>query len=93
MANNEKEKLLELRKKLLKLKPSEEMVWNKFYPEEAKNFDFPKMKAYDLVYEENRNRKDNIALEYEGNKITYGDFFDKVDEKIMRYSCLVDCFA
>lgn len=66
---------------MTKLKPSEERVWEKYYPEEAKNFSFPKMKAYDLVYEENRNRKDAIALEYEGTEIRYGDFFDKVEEK------------
>ena len=65
-----------------RLKPSEEMRWRKYYPEEAKKFDYPRMKIYDLVYEENRNKKDNIALEYEGTKIRYGDFFDKVDEKI-----------
>ena len=63
------------------LKPSEVKVWEKYYPDDAKNFDFPRMKAFDLVYEENRNRKDNIALEYEGNKIRYGEFFDKVEEK------------
>ncbi len=64
-----------------KIKPSEEQVWKKYYPEEAKNFSFPRMKTYDLVYEENRNRKDLTALEYEGRKICYGEFFDKVEEK------------
>lgn len=64
-----------------KLKPSEEMRWKKYYPEEAKDFDYPRMKIYDLVYEENRNKKDNIALEYEGTEIKYGELFDKVDEK------------
>ena len=64
-----------------KLKPSEEKIWQKEYSEEGKNFSFPKMNIYDLVYEENRNRKDYIALEYEGNQIRYGDFFDKVEER------------
>ena len=64
-----------------KLKPSQEMHWQKYYPESAKNFDFPKVKVYDAVYEENKNRKDNVALEYEGTKIKYGEFFDKVEEK------------
>lgn len=64
-----------------KLKPSEERRWEKYYPENVKNFDFPRMKTYDLVYEENKNRKDNIALEYEGTNISYGEFFDKVEEK------------
>ena len=62
-------------------KPSEEMVWRKYYTENGKNFDFPKMNIYDLVYEENRNRKDNVALEYEGTVVRYGDYFDKVEER------------
>ncbi len=65
----------------IKRKPSEERVWGKYYPEQAKKFDFPKMNVYDLVYEENKKRKDSIALEYEGTQIRYGDFFDKVEEK------------
>jgi long-chain acyl-CoA synthetase len=64
-----------------KIKPSEERIWEKYYPEEAKNFDFPKMKTYDLVYEQNKNNKDSIALGYEENDICYGEFFDKVEEK------------
>ena len=64
-----------------KLKPSQEMRWQKYYPESAQNFDFPKVKIYDAVYEENRNKKDNVALEYEGTEIKYGEFFDKVEEK------------
>lgn len=66
---------------LEKLKPSQEKIWEKHYPDGAKNFDFPKMTIYDLVYENNKNKKDNIALEYEGNSIRYGEFFDHVDEK------------
>ncbi len=61
--------------------PSEEKVWQKYYPEGAKNFDFPKMKTYDLIFEENRNRKDTIAIEYEGNEICYGELFDKIEER------------
>ena len=62
-------------------KPSEERIWEKYYPESAKNFCFPKMKTFDLVYEENKNRKDSIALEYEGKEICYGEYFDRVEEK------------
>ena len=61
--------------------PSIERRWEKYYPKEAKDFYYPKMNIYDLVYEENRNRKDNIAIEYEENYICFGEFFDKVDEK------------
>lgn len=65
----------------IKRKPSEERVWEKYYPEEALEFSYPKMKTYDLVYEMNKNRKDHTALEYEGREISYGEFFDRVDER------------
>ena len=39
------------------------------------------MKTYDLIFEENRNRKDTIAIEYEGNEICYGELFDKIEER------------
>ena len=70
-----------------RLNPSEEMVWTKYYNDKGLNFDYPKnMNIYDLVYEENKNRKDNIALEYEGKKIRFGDYFDKVEERIEFYN-------
>lgn len=65
-----------------KLKPSEEKKWKKFYTEEAKNIDFPKTTAFNLVREENKNRKDNIAICYGEKEICYGELFDKVDETI-----------
>ena len=61
--------------------PSIDKPWEKYYPEGALNFDFPKMKAYDLIYERNKDRKECIALEYEGTEITYGELFEKVDER------------
>ncbi|HHU54936.1 MAG TPA: acyl--CoA ligase [Mollicutes bacterium] len=65
-----------------RLKPSQEMRWQKYQSEEAKNISFPKMSVYDLVKEENKNRKDNIALGFYGNEICYGELFDKVEETI-----------
>lgn len=65
------------------LKPSEEMIWQKYQSEEAKNIDFPKMSVLDLIKEENRgSRLDNTALNYYDNKISYGQFFDNVNETI-----------
>lgn len=68
-------------KEEIRVTPSVEKRWEQYYPEEARNFVYPKMKTFDLVYEENHNRKDAIALEYEGSEICYGEFFDKVEEK------------
>ena len=33
-----------------------------------------------LIKEESSNRKDDIAIEYNGTEIKYGQFFDRVDE-------------
>lgn len=68
--------------------PSQERIWEKYYPAEALDFDFPRMKTYDLVYEQNRKNKDSIALEYCGREISYGEFFDKVDERTQFYKSL-----
>lgn len=68
--------------------PSQEMIWQKFYPENAKNFSFPRMKTYDLVYELNKNRKDAKAFEYGDKVIRYGEFFDKVEDRIDYYQRL-----
>lgn len=73
-----------------KLKPSEEMKWQQYQSEDAKNIAFPKMSIYDLVRDENRNRKDNIALGFYGTEICYGEFFDKVDETIESLKKKVD---
>ncbi|MDD2181101.1 MAG: class I adenylate-forming enzyme family protein [Bacilli bacterium] len=64
------------------LTPSQEMIWQKYQSEEAKNITFPKMTVFNLVQEENRKRKDNIALGFYGKEIRYGDFFEKVAETI-----------
>lgn len=68
--------------------PSKDMPWKKYYPAEALDFDFPKMNIFDLVYEENRKRKDATALEYEGATINYGQFFEKVEERTELFKSL-----
>lgn len=64
------------------LKPSEQKIWQRYQSEAAKNIVFPKTTVYNLVREENRNRKDNIAIGYGEREICYGEFFDNVDELI-----------
>ena len=61
--------------------PSIDKPWEKYYPKGAINFEFPKMKAYDLIYERNKDRKDCIALEYEGKEISYGELFERIEER------------
>lgn len=43
-----------------------------------KNY-FPKMNAYDYLYDSNKDRLDSFAINYLGRKITYGELFEKID--------------
>lgn len=63
------------------IKPSEEKAWEKYYTEDGKNFEFPKTNVFDAIYDENKNRKDDTALEYEGTVISFGELFDRVEER------------
>lgn len=46
---------------------------------------FPKMSAYDYLYDCNKDRQDCYALNYLGNKITFGEFFQKIDTTAKAY--------
>lgn len=54
--------------------------WLKYYSTELKNKKLPLMNVNDYLYENNKNHLGRVALNYFGNKITYEDFFKKVDE-------------
>ena len=54
--------------------------WLKYYPEDAIKSDIPKMKAFDYVYENNKDYLDEIAFEYLGEQIKYKDFFENVEK-------------
>ena len=62
-----------------KLTISEEQVWMKYYSEEARNAQLPKMKAFDYVMECNKDRLDEPALHYYGANISYRDLRRRVD--------------
>ena len=78
----EVERLENLEESIENVKPSEEKIWQRFQTEKSKNIIFPKTTAFNLVREENKNRKDNIAISYGEKKICYGELFDNVDEVI-----------
>ena len=55
--------------------------WLKYYPEEVINRKLPKMNVNDYIYINNVEHLNRIALGgYFNNKITYEDFFEKIDE-------------
>ena len=65
--------------------PSIDKPWLKHYPEKAITTDVAKVKAYDLILNNNKDHLDDVALIYLGNKITYRDFFRNVDASVKAF--------
>jgi len=59
--------------------PSIDKPWLKYYSEEAINSSLPEYTIYEYFYENNKDYSNDIALEYMGNKITYGKMFSHID--------------
>lgn len=60
--------------------PSVDKPWLDFYSEEARNCTVPEMTAYQYIYESNKDNLKADALDYFGAKITFKEFFKKIDE-------------
>lgn len=60
--------------------PSIDKPWLKYYREEDIKIPLPKMKMYDYVFEKNKDRLSAIALDYYGTRITYQEFFEKIQK-------------
>ena len=70
------------------IKISEEKVWMKYYSEEAKNAQLPKMKAIDYIIEQNKGRIDEPALHYYGKDITFRDLLKRINAAARAYTAL-----
>ena len=60
-------------------KISQEKPWMKYFSEESRNAEFPRMKVYSYFKEVNRNRLQETALYYYGAKITVKKMIMKID--------------
>ena len=69
-------------------KISEERVWMKYYPEEARDVTPPKMKAFDFVMELNKYRLNEPALHYYGADISFKELRRKVDACARSFAAL-----
>ncbi|MBQ7345658.1 MAG: acyl--CoA ligase [Oscillospiraceae bacterium] len=69
-------------------KITEEQVWMKYYPEEARNAPLPRCKAFDHVIAENEGRLDSPALHYYGTDITFRELIRRVDEIAASFTAL-----
>ena len=54
--------------------------WYQFYDEESINSSAPKLTAYEFMYENNKDHPNDIAINYFGKKMTYKQFFKKIEK-------------
>ena len=60
--------------------PSIDKPWLKYYTAIPDNLPDPGMSMYEFLYENNKDRLDNIALNYFGRKISYRQLFEGIDK-------------
>ena len=71
-----------------KRKITEEKVWMKYYTEEARNAELPKMKALDYIIEQNKDRIDEPAIHYYGTDITFLGLLKRVNAAARFFTAL-----
>lgn len=60
--------------------PSVDRPWMKYYTEAQIKAPLPECSLYEYLWNQNKEHLDDYALNYFGNKITYGKLFDMIDE-------------
>lgn len=66
--------------KILTGYPSIDKPWLKYYSEEAIIAKLPTCTIYDYLYENNRDYQSRTALNYFGQKISYGVLFENIEK-------------
>jgi len=59
---------------------SQEKIWMKYYDDDVKNADIPRMKIYSFLKEVNKNRLHETAIYYYGTRITVKTLIDRIDQ-------------
>ena len=62
--------------------------WLKYYSEEAINAPLPECTIYEYLWENNKDFPKDIALEYMGSEISYGELFSHIDECVKALTAL-----
>ena len=71
-----------------KTKISMERPWMKYFPEESRTAQFPKMKVYSYLKETNKHRLHHTAIYYYGAKIKVKTLISKIDEVADAFAAL-----
>lgn len=67
---------------------TEEKVWMKYYTEEARNAQSPKMKAFEYVMALNKHRMNDTAIHYYGTDISFKELRYRVDSAARAFTAL-----
>ena len=67
---------------------SSERAWMKYFPEESRKAEFPKMKVYSYLKETNKHRLHHTAIYYYGAKIKVKTLIAKIDEVADAFAAL-----
>ena len=59
--------------------PSIDKPWLKYYSEEAINAPLPECTVYEYLWKSNRGYLQNVALNYFGRRISFGELFERID--------------
>ena len=62
------------------LYPSIDKPWKKHITEKARNLPTPTGTMFDQIYESNKDHPEDIALQYMDINVTFGEFWQKIDE-------------
>ena len=68
--------------------PSIDKPWLKYYSEEAINAPLPECTIYEYLMENNRDYPEDVAIQYLGRKIKYGELFRQIDRTAAAFSAL-----
>lgn len=68
--------------------PSIDQPWLRYYSAEAINAPLPKCTLYELLLKNNKDYLDDIALNYYGQKFTYGQLLTHIEQAARAFSAL-----
>lgn len=77
-----------MEEKKMKGYPSVDKPWLKYYSEEAINASLPECTMYELLWENNKEHLDDIALRYFERKISFGEMFDNIEKATKAFSAI-----
>lgn len=68
--------------------PSIDKPWLKYYSQEAISAPLPECTIYEMLWKNNKDHLDDVALNYYGHKITYGQMFHEIENAAKGFSAL-----